>query len=298
MSPSPPRAARGVALVLVLWAIVLLSIIAGSFVYTVHDNTRLAANAVDSARAQALADAGIERAVFELLQPPTNTERWQADGHPHAFTLAGVTVRVTLRDEAGLIDVNSAPAPLLVGLFRSVGATPDAAATMAQAIVDWRTAPQALGGLPQGAQNAPTRGRFTTVDALQQLPGITPSLYRRIEPLVTVYCPQGQVDTAIAPAAVLRALPDVSAAQVQSYLAQRAQQWAAGQPVPPMPAPFGAGVPCGVIGVRAEAELPDGAGFTREAVLQPVVGGASPARYLAWRIGSAAAASAPGSSGT
>ena len=62
---------RGIALIAVLWGLVLLAIIAASVTATSRTETRLAHNLVENAKAQALADAGIHRAVLGLLQPET-----------------------------------------------------------------------------------------------------------------------------------------------------------------------------------------------------------------------------------
>lgn len=276
--PARARASRGIALVLVLWALVLLSVLAGSFVYAVRGNTRLAANAVDIARAHALADGGVERGAFELLKPPTDLKRWQPDGRSHSYTMGTAVVRVTLDDESGRIDLNTAPPALLYGLMKAAGAGAQADA-LAQAIVDWRSP------VPPGTQSNPLRGRFANIDVLQAVPGFTPALFRRIVPLVTVYSGQASVNTAVAPPGVLLALPGVAPATVQAYVAQRAQALAAGQPVPPLAqaGAYGTGIYSGFTRVRAMVELGHGVSFGRTAVVQIGGNSGAPLRFLAWR---------------
>ena len=60
---------RGIALLIVLWGLVLLAVIAASFASGTRTETMLARNLVDNAKARALADAGVHRAIFELLAP-------------------------------------------------------------------------------------------------------------------------------------------------------------------------------------------------------------------------------------
>ena len=62
---------RGIALVAVLWVLVLLSVIAAGFLYETRTQTKLARNLVENAKARALADAGVHRAVLALLEPRT-----------------------------------------------------------------------------------------------------------------------------------------------------------------------------------------------------------------------------------
>lgn len=290
----PAARAAGIALILVLWVLVLLTIMAGSFVYVVHGNTRLAANIVGAARAQALADGGVERGVFELLGPPGDPARWTPDGQPHVFTLAGTPVRVTLTYESGKIDINLAPVPLLAGLLQSVGLPADRAAALAQAIDAWRQ-PAAQAGLASAQPGDPQRGKFQSIDALQSVPGVTPELFRRLAPLITVYSGQPGVNTAIAPAGVLLALPGADPAQVQAYLAQRRQDWANRQPVPAFPqaGSYGNAQTVAYVGVRSEVELADGVGFIRDAVVQITNQRGNPFAYLAWREGGLSSSAAP-----
>ncbi len=50
---------RGLALVVVLWVLVLLSLIAASFTLTTRTEVNVTRNLIDNAKAEALADAGV-----------------------------------------------------------------------------------------------------------------------------------------------------------------------------------------------------------------------------------------------
>ncbi len=65
--PGSPRAARGLALVTVLWVLVLLALIAASFTATTRTEVNLTRNLVENAQAEALAEAGLARALLGLL---------------------------------------------------------------------------------------------------------------------------------------------------------------------------------------------------------------------------------------
>ena len=65
------RCEKGIALVIVLWIVVLLSIMAASFAYSMRTETTLTTFAMERAQARALAEAGIAYAAQKLLiQPP------------------------------------------------------------------------------------------------------------------------------------------------------------------------------------------------------------------------------------
>ena len=58
-------------MVTVLWVLVLLSLIAASFTHTTRTEINLTRNRIETAEAEALADAGIYRAILALLSPRT-----------------------------------------------------------------------------------------------------------------------------------------------------------------------------------------------------------------------------------
>ena len=208
----------GVALVLVLWVITLLSVIAGNFAYSMRSEAQIAHNLLAAAQAKSLADAGVQRAWFELLKPATEPQRWLGNGVTHEVVLHGAQLRITLLDESGKIDLNSAPDALLKGLFASAGLTHEASATLLDQVLDWRDADTLV--RPNGAEAGeyraagknytPSNAPFETIDELQRVLGMSADLYRKLAPALTVHSRQPGVNTAVAPYAVLQALPGVS----------------------------------------------------------------------------------------
>ncbi len=59
---------RGVALVIVLWALTVISVIAANFTTANRDGLFLARNTVERAKAEALADAGVYRAILAMIR--------------------------------------------------------------------------------------------------------------------------------------------------------------------------------------------------------------------------------------
>src|SRR5204863_1916125 len=120
-SPARRRCERGVALILVLWLIVLLTVIAGGFAYSMRTEALAARNAVSLAQARALADGAVMRVVFELMRPRMQNEVWQANGVVHVWDESGARIAANATDESGKIDINAASEALLKGLFQSAG---------------------------------------------------------------------------------------------------------------------------------------------------------------------------------
>jgi general secretion pathway protein K len=290
------RGERGVALVIVMWLSVLLTVIAGSFIIERRTEAMVVRNSISMARAEAIADAGVQRAVYELYRTES-PDAWKRDGSTQQWAFDGVPVRIEMRDESAKIDINTAVDPLLRGMFISVGLPEDDAARLVDAILDWRD-PDALrrangaeepeyraAGLTYKPANAP----FQAIEELQLVLGMRPEIYRRIAPMITVFSRQPGVNPQLASREVLMAIPGVTAEQVDLYIAQRDAAREAKQPPPvfPQAGPYTAGFSM-IATVRSEARLEDGTVFAREAVaiLRP-----APRKivtFIGWRESTAA----------
>jgi len=292
---NPGRFERGIALILVLWVVTLLAVIAGSFVYGARSAALTAGNLVSIARARALADAGTHRGLYELVKPASDAERWMADGREHVFSLDDAEIRLVMRDESAKIDLNVANDTLLKGLLLSAGQDEDQANQLLDAILDWRD-PDDL-TRPQGAERdryeamglpyIPTNAPFQTVGELQRVVGITPDVYRKLAAALTVFSKQPGINSTLAPRQVLLALPNVTEADVDAYLAQREEMLAAGLvPLPfPQAAGFESGATTQVYNLRSIAKASDGTQFVREAVATVAQDPKRPFIFLLWQEG-------------
>jgi general secretion pathway protein K len=283
---------RGVALVLVLWVSVLLAVVAASFIVERRSDFLIVHNSVSIARAQAAADAGVQRALLDAFRADQSPQTWKRDGTSHEWSFDGVPIRVEMRDESGKIDINSASDELLRGLLVSVGLAPDDASRLLDAILDWRDLDSMT--RPNGAEEAdyrsagltyrPANGPFQTIEELQLVLGMRPEIYRRIAPMITVYSRQPGVNTTLASREVLLAIPGVSADAVDAYLAQREQARVDGLPLPVFQQGAAFNSPGSLLtNVRAEAKLDDGTFFAREAVALVRATPRRPVTFVVWR---------------
>jgi general secretion pathway protein K len=285
------NAQSGIALVLALWVTVLLTVLASGFAFSMRSEALAVRNAVSLARARAVADGAVERAAYELMRPRV-ADAWTFDGQPHRYAEGDAVVVVSAVDEAAKIDINTAPDALLKNLLIVIGGLDEpAAASLVDAIVDWRD-PDDL-RRPNGAEApeyraanlkyGPANASFETIGEAARVLGMTPEVFRRIAGVITVYSQQPGVNAATAERGVLLALPNTTAEVVDAYIEQRSQALANKLPVPPFPPAqaFGSG-PVPVWRVHAEATLPDGVTFAREAVLRPSPDAQRPLIALAW----------------
>lgn len=274
-----------------LWLTVLLTVLASGFAFSMRSEALAARNAVSLARARALADGAVERTAFELMRPQISGV-WKDDGQAHAWADGDASIVATAVDETARIDINSAPDPLIKSLLMSVGGMDEASATaLVDAIGDWRD-PDDL-RRPNGAEApeyqaaglkyVPANAPFETVFEVSRVLGMTQAVFQRIAPLITVYSHQAGINPKTASRDVLLALPNATSDMVDAYLQQRANAQANNLQVPPFPpAQAYTSGEVRVWRIRAQATLPDGVTFVREAVLRPSTDATRPLIALAW----------------
>lgn len=288
---------RGIALVIVLWLTIMLTVIASGFAFSMRSEAVSARNALSLAQAREAADGAVDRTAFELSRPRF-AGAWTSDGQPHAWKEGDLSIVATAVDESARIDLNGASDALLRGLFEQVGGVDRETATrIVEAIGDWKDADDLR--RPNGAEEAdyraaglaykPANAPFETVSELARVLGVTPALYARVADNLTVQSRQPGINSALAPRGVLLAIPNVTPEQVDAFLAQRADALAAKLPAPPFPpaAAYVAGaVP--VWRIHAVATAPDGVTFARDAVVRPSGDPRRPLLTLLWQEGSTA----------
>lgn len=296
-----PTCQRGVALILVIWVIALMSVLLGSFALIARTESLESRHLLDGTIARYAAEAGIERAVYELRNPDPTT-RWVGDGRPYEFVFDNARIQVELTDESGKIDINTADDTLLQALFESVGVDSERAAALADAIQDWHDPDDIVrphgaeageyksAGLPYGPGNSP----FQTVSEVQQVLGMNYALYTKIEPAITIYAGAPKPNPAYAPLEALRALPGMTDELAQQIIAAR-QQIQPGQPGQPggsgLTLPDGTPLVANGGGntytVKSRATLANGASTTLDASIRLGGIGAAgrPYTVLRWRDG-------------
>jgi general secretion pathway protein K len=276
---------RGFALLVVIGALALLALIVTGFTMAARTETRIAHNFVESARARALAEAGVAEAIAGLLDLSPST-RWRADGSSHMLDFGGGKIRVTVQDEAGKLDLNWAP-PEQLGRLVGVLGIGDETPGLVAAVTDRRRAvPRPKEWLPAGmaaGQSVLLRrnaSAFRSVDELRQVARIDRATFERLRPYVTVYgqSPTVNLDTAARP--VLLAVSNADPSVVDAFLAVRGTAAASTTSL--------AGGDLGVGGLRAvtiiaDAVTPGGARFVRTAVVALTGEASQPYQYLEWR---------------
>jgi general secretion pathway protein K len=215
------RQQDGMALIVVLWLVVLLSIMAAGHSKNVHTDTTLAARQVQSAKARALAEAGINHVILEMLAADSD-RKLPVDGSLFNVRVGDDDVTIAIRDATGFIDLNASTAELLDAALKACGTGETARRDLVDAILDWRDGDdlRRLHGIEDddyvaaGVAWTSRDGAFEAVDELKYLPGMSQALYDRLSPFVTVHSGRGGLNMEYAPPALVAALTgeDVTAA--------------------------------------------------------------------------------------
>jgi general secretion pathway protein K len=206
------RRQEGFALVTVIWAIGLLALLFVTYIAAARYRGIEASRLAEHARTEALASAAIQVAILDLLarrfDPGPSRPRVRLDGTPVYCTLGGgVRVAISIADEGGKVDLNTADPALVAALARGLQPAGGAGATLAKEIIALREAASTA----QRAQGivSETASAFRTVFEVDQLSMVDSNLLQAMVPLVTVHSRSTGFDPQVAPLDVLRALsPD------------------------------------------------------------------------------------------
>lgn len=206
---------RGIALVIVLWLLVLLTVIAASHARVIRTETRLASNQVEAGKARSLAEAGAHHAILELMVKDASL-RWPVDGSVHRVQYEDGNAAIAIRDARGLLDINKAGEDTLDKVLAAAGMDKADRQVVVGATLDWRDKDNLkhLHGAEDddyrraGMKWAARDGAFSSVEEFRYVMGMTNPVFERLLPYLTVYSGQANVDLDFAPPWLAGALGD------------------------------------------------------------------------------------------
>ena len=233
----------GLALVIVIWVLSLLTIMAGSFALTMRRETTVISAVKDNAVALAIAETGVGIAQQMLFLKDKN-KRWRADGSIYHLAYQEAEIRVRLVSEHGKIDINKADEALLTEMMSSIDIELEQKQALVSAIIDWRDKDDLIqinGAEKDQYKQAdlayqPTNKEFQLIDELQMVLGMTNEIYQQLKPLITVYSKQKQVNLQVASKEVIQAIGGLDSEILDEYLQQRIENSLAQLPAPEYPA--------------------------------------------------------------
>ncbi len=210
-SPDLVRNERGIALFIVLWVLVLLSVIAGEFSHAMRTAVNITRNFKEETEAYYIARAGVNAALKKLIRQETRPRRnvsietsdkspgdedWRVNTTIPPVPFASGKFQIRIENESGKVNINAAGVPLLrvmLDRFDLMDAEKD---IIVDSIIDWRDTDSFhrvngaeddyYEGLaePYEARDAP----FLSVSELLLVRGVTPAIfYGGLNEMVTVH---------------------------------------------------------------------------------------------------------------
>jgi len=266
---------NGFVLVSVIWIAGLLAVVATAFIVSVRSHTLAGSNIIHNAKAEAAADGMALFTAFRLatdanvafkLNGDVSYCRWQDN----------INIAISIQDQGGLVDLNTASPELLGALLGSLGPGKDQSTAILSALQDFRDpdSQSASGGVEvevfPGKNYGPKNAPLAIPEEIDQVPELDETLFHRLMPFVTTYSQQPGIDFSRAPQQLLALLGDGDfARQFASPSASK------------------------TFGIDIIAELKNGSRFRRQAFISLMRQPHRPFAVLTWRRGRDHAEPAP-----
>ena len=152
------RSSEGVALIMVLWVIAILSVVALEFCFAMRTEIHITNNYKDELQLYAMAEGGVQRAILELIykhdtrvqqvrkapkleevpEVPADKEEWVADGRPYLVPFEQGTCEIKMMSEAGKVNINIVSESRLRKIIDLLGLEGEARDIVVDSILDWR----------------------------------------------------------------------------------------------------------------------------------------------------------------
>jgi len=196
------RNSRGVALIMVLWVITILTVVVLEFSFAMRTEVNITKNFKEELQLYAIAEGGVQRAIAELIlkhdtraqqiRKTAKTEEvaperkeWVADGRPYPLQFDQGECELRIMSEAGKININTISEMTLRKLIGNLGLDGEKRDVVVDSILDWRDPDDFI--RINGAENdyyqslkEPYRCKNANLDSIEELllvKGVTPELF-------------------------------------------------------------------------------------------------------------------------
>jgi general secretion pathway protein K len=193
---------RGVALIMVLWVIAILTVVVFEFCFAMRTEVQITNNYKEELQCYAMAEGGIERAITELIynrdpriqqirrtlvsqESAQDQKEWVTDGRSYPLPFNQGTCEIRIMSEAGKVNINMVSEFMLRKIVGQLGLEGEARDTVVDSILDWRD-PDDFHRV-NGAENdyyqslkEPYNCKNGNLDSIEELllvRGVTPDLF-------------------------------------------------------------------------------------------------------------------------
>ena len=238
---------KGIALLMVLWVLTILTVMVFSFSYMARTEAYAALSFRQTIEKKFLAEAGIERGMVELFYINTNKsqpavkpgdEVWRTDGRPYKILTENGYYTIGITNEGGKVDINTTSELILRNLLLNLGLNLDEVDIIVDSVMDWKDSDNLhrLHGVedayylslpnPYKAKNA----NFETLEELLLVKGMTPEILygaegkKGIIDFLTVNSGMTNININAAPKEVLLAIPGITSELADAIITIREAQ--------------------------------------------------------------------------
>ena len=247
----------GFALVAVIWTLGLITLLGMAVIVGARYRTKTTSNYASVTAAEMAAESAVNLAIATAFAASPE----QDVKFPLRCRLpGGERATITLEEETGKIDLNTASQNALIRFFTALTGDQSTGSRIAAQVIAFRN-PQPQSPATPAAK--PAEPRFTTVMQLDQINGMSPPLFRAALRYVTVRSGRPEPDLEAASPALLKLLN----VEPKQTTAKR-------------------GLPAGgSMTIRADISASDGTRFIREALVSLGAGNGRPFVIREWRRG-------------
>ncbi len=202
---------KGVALLMVLWVLMLLTVIVGEFCFTMRTRVNITRNFKESTQAYYIAVAGLNKAIEQIIRQEIMPQKrvtvdegseeeqvpdWRINTDIASMAFGNGEYSVRIDNESGKININLAGKRLLQAMLGGFEIDESEKNVITDSILDWRDADRnhRLNGAENDYyQSLPETYEckdddFDSTDELLLVRGVTPEIYYQgLEKFVTVF---------------------------------------------------------------------------------------------------------------
>jgi len=194
--------AEGVALIMVLWVMAILSVVVLEFCLAMRTEVHITKNYKEELQLYGMAEGGVQRAITELIykhdprvqqmrktqkseEIPADKKEWVTDGRSYSLPFDQGTCEIRIMSEAGKVNINIVSEMMLRKIIDQLGLEKEARDIVVDSILDWRDPDDFY--RVNGAENEYYKslkepyncknGNLDSIEELLLVRGITPDLF-------------------------------------------------------------------------------------------------------------------------
>ena len=250
----------------------LLALLVMSFSTSARVHIKVAENAIANAKAEALADAGLQLGFIDVMSRARSGELGAGTAR-FCSTPDEDALFISISDEAGRVDLNLAEKDLIRALFSGVGLEASQVLRLTDTILDYRDGDddrrefgaETADYIAAGTTARPRNGSFDTIEEVRGVLGMGRQQFEAVRPFVTVRSGQTGIDAKVAPDGLVALLSASRQTKSLAFGGGSQQSDATALPIG-----FRAMSTRDVFLVRATSMTRSGAAAAREAVVRVV----------------------------